>query len=247
MIKGFGKIIYGLIILTVGIFISIYFVSLAVSTPVIESNPTINQSFYIDYIDKIKTQYASYKGMESHFHTEQIEWIPQIDSQENCLRCHSLFPHKKDRKTRAFNNQHSLVFSCLVCHSNSDSFKWTNVRNGSLNLIQNQPITAEMKLQFVHKVIPYIKGKPLFDFYDNATINSRLDSITSKNHPDFLQIRKEVEKQLVNPAKQCNACHISESNFPWKKLGYSEEKINSMLNNAVVNMVIKYETFYFPN
>lgn len=252
MYKTLLKLIYGLIILVIGTAISVYFVSLAVSDHHEEPAPEENQTFFVDYIKQIESEYDSYEGMESHFHPVNDNAIPEIETQEICNRCHSLFPHELKKQTRSFNNQHSIFMSCQSCHIESTTFQWVNV-------LENERLTEadisdkinthdDLNLtdMFIHKIVPYQHGKPVIEYYNDSKYSQQLVDIKSTNDTSFQSVRKEAEKDLTETPKACVDCHGDISTFPWEELQYSQSTIDQMQNNAVVNMVTKYEIFHFP-
>jgi len=252
MLKTLLKIIYGLIVLAVGTAISVYFVSLAISDHHEEVAPDENQSVFIDYVEKIESEYDSFKRMESHFHSSNNTSIPKIETQEICLRCHSLFPHELKKQTRSFNNQHSTFMSCQSCHIELTTFKWINILENEL--VSKDEITEKIQTHndlnltdlYIHKIVPLQQGKPVIEYYNDSKYSDQLDDIKSTNDASFQSVRKEAEKDLSETPKTCVDCHSDNSTFPWEELQYSQTTIDQMKDNAVVNMVTKYETFHFP-
>lgn len=252
MLKSFLKILYGLFILVIGTGISVYFVSLAVSDDheIVETEKT--QSFFKDYVNQIETTYDSFDGMESHFHTVNTGTIPAIENHEVCIRCHSPFPHELKKKTRSFNNQHSTFLSCQSCHIEATHFEWVNILekeevelDESSELIQSH---NELNLTdlFIHKIVPFRQDKAVIEYYNESKYLNRFSQIKSQNDPAFTSVREEAEINLINNPKTCTDCHSQETTFPWDQLKYSSATIDEMKNNAVVNMVTKYDTFHFP-
>lgn len=51
------------------------------------------------------------------FHELERKGLPSPSPDPACAGCHKGAPHKSDRRTRAFLNQHASFFTCLGCHT----------------------------------------------------------------------------------------------------------------------------------
>jgi len=249
MIKTIFKLLYALILVGIGASISIYFVSLANSKHDNTESKFVKESFFPNYIDNTQNNYSSFKNMESHFHTYTPQKMSEIESQTICLNCHSPFPHEKDIKVRAFNNQHYKYLTCESCHTNGNDFEWFDFEiDNSITRIDNYGLEINKNNSNNINYISKISQKNInnnFIKYNDPSIQKLKTSIKSKNDDNYNKLRAVAEKNLTT-AKTCNDCHNKNSEFPWVKLGFSPDKINQMKNNSIVNMITKYDTFHFP-
>ncbi len=72
---------------------------------------------------------------------------------------------------------------------------------------------------------------------------------TSVMAPD--KRKKELEyihKNIVVKEfrKVCYKCHSSESVFNYKEIGYNENKARKLANSIIIDIITKYDSFYFP-
>ncbi len=60
------------------------------------------------------------KSMEKYlhsFHDNERSAILYLESESSCRVCHTLYPHSKSKKVRAFINMHAGFMTCEVCHA----------------------------------------------------------------------------------------------------------------------------------
>ncbi len=252
MLKHLFKIMYAFILLAIGTATSVYFVRLAIASG---HEPEIHktESMFVDYVHKVETHYDSYKNMESHFHASLDDEIGVMEHQSNCLACHSLFPHEKNKNIRAFNNQHSRYMTCLACHSNANEYKWSDfgidnsiTRAGfyGLELLETGVLSGAEN--YISKIVPLKDNDALFQAYGDKSFQKELSRIDSIGDKTYLSLREKTEKHVSKKAQTCADCHSNSTEFPWDELGFSEDRVQEMKNNPVVNMLTKYDVFHFP-
>jgi len=110
------KILYGLAALALGIFLSVSLIKMATSHDSAHVEFAPADTLFPDYVEMMNTQFDKFENRKDHFHQTAKKYMLPLKEQENCLTCHSLWPHKKNTRTRAFNNQHSRYMTCMVCH-----------------------------------------------------------------------------------------------------------------------------------
>lgn len=250
MIKTLFKLLYALILVVLGASISIYFVSLANLKHSKSTSEIKPESIFPDYIEITQNNYSSFKKMESHFHTYTPNKMAEIEKHSICLNCHSPFPHIKDTKVRAFNNQHYKYLTCESCHFNSTEYEWYDFEtDNSITRYEKYGLNEKVENKQLNKnYISKISPKTLprnFLFYNEDSFDKYKSSINSKNSDNYNKFRKLAEANLAT-AKTCINCHSIDSSFPWENLGFNDSKISQMNNNAIVNMITKYDTFHFP-
>lgn len=257
------KLLYGLGALFLGSLISVSLITAVVSHDNTPDDEELVNNLFPDYIEELNKYYDSFENKEKHFHiTEERYYLP-IEEQENCLTCHSIWPHSKDVKTRAFNNQHSRYMTCLVCHigekpGRTISYEWYNfgVDNsvtrqgpyGTRSISEDELSGAD---NYVSKILPVIVDGQLktrlFTKYSSPAYSKYREAVMNNEPADDNLIRQEAEALVGEKDLNCLSCHSEESSFPWKELGFEGARRDEMLHSAVVGMVQKYETFYFPS
>lgn len=248
--------------LVLGVLLSVWIVGKAISHDVHLEEKVVIDTEFPDYVELLNNYYSDYDNRSDHFHqTEERIFLPMED-QENCLTCHSIWPHKKNRRTRAFNNQHSRYMSCMVCHTDEEpgrklDYEWFDfgvdnsiTRQGpyGLNNLGDDRVTGEDN--FISKIIPVVidgsSQARIYTPYNTPLYRDYRKSVRDGEAVNPEMIRQEAEAMLSENAQGCTSCHNQNSEFPWESLGFEGERLNEMQHSAVVGMVEKYELFYFP-
>lgn len=256
------KMIYGVGALVLGIFLSVSLISRLVSHDTSSPKPVEQANHFPDYIEQMNTYYDDFNNRKDHFHGVAERYMLPMEAQENCLTCHSLWPHQKNKKTRAFNNQHSRYMTCMVCHIGKKpgrpvSPEWYNF--GIDNSITRQGPYGVTRLtvnelsgadNFISRILPaIIDGNirtRLFTRYDTPTYIEYREAVIAGEPVDSSKVRNEAMALVGEKATSCSGCHSESSEFPWTDLGFGGDRLDEMLHSAVVGMVEKYESFYFP-
>ena len=256
------KLLYGLLAFVLGTFVSITLIKAVVSHDAPHATATLPASRFPDYVEQLNSYYDSYENRQTHFHqTAERTFLP-MDQQENCLTCHALWPHEKDLRTRAFNNQHSRYMSCMSCHIDEKQgrpvkFEWYSfgvdnsiTRQGGYGLTRNADAKLSGSDNFISKILPVtydgrIKTR-LYTPYNAPHLKEYRISVDAGKYVDEVKARKDAEALVGDKAMTCSNCHSELSSFPWEELGFKGDRLNEMRHSAVVGMVEKYESFYFP-
>ncbi|NQV42124.1 MAG: hypothetical protein HQ506_07200 [Candidatus Marinimicrobia bacterium] len=256
------KILYGFLALALGTFISVTLIKAVVSHDTPHESEVLIESNFPDYVQQFNTYYDNYDNRRSHFHQTKERYFLPMEQQENCLNCHSLWPHEKDSRTRAFNNQHSRYLSCMSCHMDEQSgrpvkFEWYDfgvdnsiTRQGPFGLTRDADAMLSGAENFISKILPVIYDgniqSRIFTPYSTEKLMAYRISVDTGEPVDDVAVRKEAEALVGEQALTCSKCHSESSTFPWETLGFKGERLNEMRHSAVVGMVEKYESFYFP-
>ena len=256
------KVLYGLAILGLGALISIYLVSIAVSHDSHLEEESSEIPLFPDYVSQLNTYYDNYDNQSSHFHVNKERYFLPMEDQENCLTCHSLWPHKADVRTRAFNNQHSRYMSCMVCHLDEQpgrpiTMEWYDfgvdnsiTRQGPYGVGRDDDGTLKGEDNYISKIVPVVVDGDIrtriYTTYNTlAYVKFREDVMTGDDSQKD-KLRKETEALLSKEPATCGWCHSESSTFPWEMLKFKGDRLDEMQHSAVVGMVEKYESFYFP-
>ena len=256
------KILYGFLALALGTFISVTLIKAVVSHDTPHEAEVLSESRFPDYVEQLSNYYDSYENRQSHFHRTTERYLLPMNQQENCLNCHSLWPHKKELRTRAFNNQHSRYMSCMSCHIDDKpgrpvTFDWYDfgvdnsiTRQGPFGLMRDVDGQLSGNDNFISKIVPVIYDgsiqSRIFTPYSTEKLMEYRNSVDAGKFVDEVLVRSEAEALLGEKALTCYNCHSDASSFPWEALGFKGERLNEMRHSAVVGMVEKYESFYFP-
>ena len=257
------KYLYGLFALALGIVLSVFIVSKAISHDIEKDESIVGKGQFPDYVELLNTYYQDFDNRSEHFHqTEERHFLP-MDDQEGCLTCHSIWPHKQDRRTRAFHNQHSRFMSCMVCHTQEEAgrrlgYEWYNfgvdnsiTRGGPYGLIKvgDDDVTGDQN--YISKIVPVVLDASLrtriFTPYNTPMYVDYREAVMNGESVNKEALRREAEAMVSQKAKSCSDCHSESTEFPWVMLGFEGERLNELQHSAVVGMVEKYELFYFPS
>ncbi len=257
------KVLYGLILLAAGVSISVWLIGVAISHDAVHEDHELSSSRFPDYFAQLNSYYDNYENRRDHFHqTKERVFLP-MDEQENCLSCHSIWPHSKDRRTRAFNNQHSRYMSCMVCHIDNQpgrpvEYEWYSfgvdnsiTRKGPFGVARLADGSLSAPDNFITKIVPVVTDGSLnsriFTPYNTPQYVDYREAVDAGSFVDEVKIRTLAEGLVGENAITCGTCHAESSSFPWETLGFSGDRLNEMEHSAVVGMVEKYDSFYFPD
>lgn len=256
------KVLYGLTALALGVALSVFIVGKAISHDVLVEEAVNGSAEFPDYVTMLNEYYKDYDNRSDHFHrTEDRVFLPMED-QENCLTCHSIWPHKKDKRTRAFYNQHSRFMSCMVCHVEEKpgrklDYEWYDfgvdnsiTRQGPYGLINLGDDKVSSENNFISKIVPLIldtdQKMRIYTSYDTPLYAEYRQAVLDGEVVNKDKVREAAEGLVGENSIRCSACHNQNSEFPWSELGFEGERLNELQHSAVVGMVEKYESFYFP-
>lgn len=256
------KILYILVALGLGTLASVLLVRMAVSHDTGHHDEHAAELMFPDYGQMMNDYYDDYQHRRDHFHQTEERHFAEMDKQEVCLTCHSIWPHTKDVKTRAFNNQHSRFMTCMGCHLDEKpgrqvSYEWWNfgidnsiTRQGPYGLNQDSEGSVSAADNFITKLVPVIVDGDqtirVYTPYNSRTYVQFRSDMEAGRQVDKDAIRQEAEALVGQHPLTCGTCHNPDAEFPWSKLGFNDVRVDEMTHSAVVGMVEKYETFYFP-
>lgn len=253
---------YGLLVLALGTTAAVLLVRWA-NLPHREAPAaTADRRQFADHIRELATWFEDYRNQERHYHNIQPHALLPLGQQEACLTCHTLFPHGKDPKRRAFYNQHSQYMSCLACHLEEaqraqTTLEWTDfdvanpvTEQGPYGLERLESGGLTGSNNFISRIVPVLglagKRTLLFTPYDDKRYRDFRADAQGGLEIDEKEFREFAEKDVGDAPLACLSCHVPESAFPWKKLGFSEARIHELTHSAAVGMVENYEPFHFP-
>jgi hypothetical protein len=254
--------IYILVVLAIGTSLSIFLVGLATSHETAPQEEKAGADLFPDYVKMLNSYYEDYENRSGHFHVTAERHFLEMEKQEACLTCHSIWPHQKDRKTRAFNNQHSRYMTCMVCHldeqpGREDGVVWWDfdvdnsiTRQGPYGISRNNEGELSGVDNFITKIVPVMRDgnheTRVYTSYSTPGFVEYRKAVTEGVRVHADQVRADAEALVAKEAITCKGCHGEESDFPWVELGFTGDRLDEMINSAVVGMIENYDSFYFP-
>jgi hypothetical protein len=182
--------------------------------------------------EKLVERSKSYRDIDK-FHISE-----EVSSDERRIRlacegCHTDYPHKKNRITRAFFNMHSFKLSCLTCHIDKNDRK--KVKFGWFDSDANfKKDGIELKNT---RITPYL----VLDSYETAVERG------IKDH-DHL---KRAYKLNVSLGKDvtCKSCHIKKGKLllNLSSLGYTKDKIKILRTLDEATMYNRKNKWNYPD
>ena len=191
--------------------------------------------------------------LKGHFHHIDVKIAP--DQRNYCISCHGDIPHDKIKDLRAFGNMHASFIGCQTCHVRLEGEAKTGVFNWydrSTGEIVGSPVAqGQMFGNYSAKIIPFER------------LNGNLQRIDSQEKIDFAMEYSKHEKALSEVQKSkakkiihqqvsktpyiCEDCHQVEAPLlPFESLGYSKQRIDTIVSTEVIGMIKKYTQFYLP-
>lgn len=201
-----------------------------------------------------------------HFHNEPEVNLVTLGKKSVCFSCHGDFPHSKEAMIRTLLNMHTQFIGCLTCHNDPDkieeeslSFNWLNYSGievkGKPFGIDVDPTTGYLQEtdDYYSKIVTYRKtknGTQLLDIPETAPKAQEYLAIKDQlSDTDREAVKKSFHKIVSPKGRFCSRCHASEddSYLPFRKLGFSQRRIDNVTNLNIVGIVQKYKKFYLPN
>lgn len=202
-----------------------------------------------------------------HFHNTPPSTPYSDGVQPICYACHGEFPHSAKPMVRTLLNMHTQFIGCMTCHADAKKIpeeqlqlRWLNysgipTEGRPFGLDLNPDTGALMPTDdYYSKIVPYQVDR------DGS---EQLLEITEEHNDarEFLAVRGQLTGQqqgavkklfhnIVNPVGRfCTRCHTEEgkSLIPFRKLGFSDQRVTALTNLNIVGIVQKYKEFYIPS
>jgi len=207
-----------------------------------------------------------YSERMRHFHNTLPEDLPNMGKKPVCFYCHGDFPHSKQRMIRTLLNMHTQFVGCITCHADPRKidedklhFRWLNYSGIAVN---GPPFGTSLDPETGNLVDTddYYSKIVTYEVEDGEATLLEIPE-TSTHAKEFLQIRDQLSDidreavkksfhKLVSPkGRFCSRCHAPENEgyLPFRELGFSEQRIESLTNLNIIGIVQKYREFYMPN
>ncbi|VAX13371.1 hypothetical protein MNBD_GAMMA24-2108 [hydrothermal vent metagenome] len=201
-----------------------------------------------------------------HFHNVRKNDTVNAGKKPVCFYCHGDYPHSKTRMIRTLLNMHTQFVGCMTCHTNekkvpedSYSFAWLNysgikVKGPHFGTSLNPDTGYLVKTDdYFSKIVVYadIDGKKTLMEMTEAKpeVKEFLAVKDRLSDSDKEAMKKRIHKLVRRKGRFCDRCHAQEdkSYLPFRKLGFSEQRIFDVTNLNIIGIVKKYKNFYLPN
>lgn len=201
-----------------------------------------------------------------HFHNEPTTDYAELGKKNVCFTCHGDYPHSKEPMIRTMMNMHTQFISCMTCHidpkkipDENIAFEWLNYSdikvNGPPFGTDVDPVSGLLVKtdDYFSKIVPYdVSGgkRELLEMTEDSTEVQEFVAVKDKlSDRDRIAIKNRFHKLVSPKGRFCSHCHKeeAESYVPFRKLGFSERRVDDLTNLNIIGLVEKYKKFYMPN
>jgi len=212
----------------------------------------------------ILKEFQQHQKAEEHRHFHHFSHYPKISEelQPVCFICHSELPHSKIKKIRAMLNMHTNYFACETCHLEINEgetvvYQWYSPvekdPKGPFFGTAYDPETGELKMvdDYFSKIAPFYKKNgmltPTIHMQQSAMARDYVrvrDQLTPEQREG---ITKKFHLDIRPKGSECQTCHASNGILDFKALGFSEKRIDDLVNLSIKGLITKYDEFYLPD
>jgi len=201
-----------------------------------------------------------------HFHNYPEQLKPTLGKKNVCFFCHGDYPHSKEPMIRTLMNMHTQFIGCLTCHVDEKkvpektiSLRWLNYSGipvtGPKYGTSIEPDTGHLVMtdDYYSKIVAYSTRQgeeQLLEITSDSPQAKEFSAIHEKLSDRDREAVKNTFHRTVRPkGRFCSRCHTDEkkSYLPFRKLGFSDQRISDLTNLNIIGLVEKYRDFYMPN
>lgn len=215
-------------------------------------------------IQDIKEQ--RFTERQRHFHNEPKDDRYTRGKKQVCFYCHGEFPHSKERMVRTLLNMHTQFIGCMTCHidprkvaESTYKFRWLNYSGIE---VKGPPFGTDVDPKtgylvktddYYSKIVVYAVRngeEELLEITEDRPEVQEFKAVREKlSERDREAIKQRFHKRVSEKGRFCSRCHVQEkkSYIPYRRLGFSEQRIADVTNLNIVGIVEKYRKFYMPN
>ncbi|KPK12180.1 MAG: hypothetical protein AMJ68_03150 [Acidithiobacillales bacterium SG8_45] len=201
-----------------------------------------------------------------HFHNYPEQLKPTLGNKNVCFFCHGDYPHSKEPMIRTILNMHTQFAGCLTCHADARkvpektmTLRWLNY-SGIETKGPKFGTDVDPNSGYLIETDDYYSKIVAYSTYQGPEILLEITS-DSPEAKEFSAIhetlsdrdREAVKKtfhRIVSPkGRFCSRCHTDEnrSYIPFRKLGFSDQRMRDLTSLNIIGLVEKYREFYMPN
>jgi len=201
-----------------------------------------------------------------HFHNYPEQLKPTLGKKNVCFFCHGDYPHSKEPMIRTLMNMHTQFIGCLTCHvdprkvpEKSINLRWLNYSGikvtGPKYGVAINPDTGHLvdTDDYYSKIVAYSNyqgEEKLLEITSDSPEAKEFSAIHQKlSDRDREAVKKTFHRTVSPKGRFCSRCHTGEkeSYLPFRKLGFSEQRIRDLTSLNIIGLVEKYKEFYMPN
>ena len=201
-----------------------------------------------------------------HFHNEPVVDRVTLGEKSVCYSCHGDFPHSKEVMIRTLLNMHTQFTGCMTCHNDPEKVDETSLEFAWLNYsaieVEGKPFGLEHDPEtgylletddYYSKIVAYsagANGRTLLEIPEsNPDAREYLQIRDQLSDSDRDAIKKTFHKLVSAKGRFCSRCHTreAESYLPFRELGFSAKRVDSLTNLNIIGIVQKYKNFYLPD
>jgi cytochrome c553 len=200
------------------------------------------------------------------FHNAQEVALPPLGRKPVCSHCHGDFPHSKEPMVRTLLNMHTQFLGCMTCHTDAGKvpeqtyrFQWLNYSGIS---VEGPPFGTDLDRatggliatdDYYSKIVVLAadgERETLLEIPEDTPEAREFLALRDQLSAQDREAVKKTFHRLVRPkGRFCSRCHTQEENsyIPFRRLGFSPQRISDLTNLNIVGIVQKYREFYMPN
>ena len=201
-----------------------------------------------------------------HFHNEPADDFLNQGIKSVCFSCHGDFPHSKEPMIRTMLNMHTQFIGCMTCHNDPEKIDEESLRFAWLNYsgievkgrhfgIDNDPETGYLEEtdDYYSQIVAYSKsasGDQLLETPEtDPKVQEYLAIKDQLSDSDRDAVKKSYHKIVSQKGRLCSRCHVAENDsyLPFRKLGFSDQRIDDVTNLNILGIIEKYKNFYLPS
>lgn len=199
---------------------------------------------------------------KAHFHN-LVDDPTEEGKQPVCYYCHGSFPHKRQPMIRTLLNMHTQFVGCMTCHVEDipeeelkvDWYNYSGIqpKGGPFGLDYNPETGAlEDTDDYYSKITVFVTERGELEPLEIPEDEPRAK--------EFIKVRGELTPEEQGRVKNlfhtnvapkgrfCTRCHRTEGGLiPFKKLGFSEQRVRDLTGLNIVSITQKYKKFYIPS
>jgi hypothetical protein len=163
-------------------------------------------------------------------------------------------------------NMHTQFIGCFTCHvtdidESKIAFKWENYSD---NKPEGRPFgmaydenTGRLEItdDYYSKIIGFIDEggvEQMLEIPEDSPLALEYIAVQSQlvMNPQLQgQFKNRIHKNVMPKGRFCTRCHTAEeeSMIPFRKLGFSEDRIDDLTGLNIVGIVQKYKNFFIPS
>ena len=203
-----------------------------------------------------------------HFHNIPETNFVELGKKQACFYCHGDYPHSKTRMIRTLLNMHTQFIGCMTCHTDEKKIPEATYNLDWLNSsgieVAGPPYGSSIDEDtgllvktddYYSKIVVYggeESENRLLELTENNTEVREFAKLAAEgklSEKDKEGLKRRFHMLIRSKGRRCSRCHTEEekSYIPFRKLGFSDQRISDLTNLNIVGVVDKYVEFHMPD